>query len=74
MHKQIFVVPSASLEIYTVSSCTIRFQNAPFPKGREAISVVLCACACACACYLRVGLEHAHVLGVGMNRETHTQS
>jgi hypothetical protein len=70
MHKQIFVVPSASLEIYTVSSCAIRFQNAPLPKGREAISVALCAC----ACYLRVGLEHAHVLGVGMNRETHTQS
>ena len=72
MHKQIFVVPSASLEIYTVSSCTIRFQNAPLPKGREAISVALCACAR--ACYLRVGLEHAQVLGLGMNREIHTQS
>jgi hypothetical protein len=72
MHKQIFVVPSASLEIYTVSSCTIRFQNAPLPKGREAISVAVCACAC--VCYLRVGLEHAQVLGVGMSRETLTKS
>ena len=70
MHKQIFVVPSASLEIYTVSSCTIRFTNAPFPKGWEAISVTLCACAFS----LRVGLEHEHVVGIGTNRGTHTQS
>lgn len=72
MHKQIFVVPSASLEIYTVSSCTIRFQNAPLPKSRDAISVALYARAC--AYYLGVGLENAHVLDVGMNREIHTQS
>lgn len=71
MHKQIFVVPSASLEIYTVSSCTIRFQNAPFPKGREAISVALRACVC--ACYLLIGLENAHVFGVRRSREIDTQ-
>jgi hypothetical protein len=56
LHKQIFVVPSASLEIYTVSSCTIRFQNAQLPKCGEAISVALCACSFVLhACRSRIG-------------------
>jgi hypothetical protein len=43
-HKQSFVVPSARLDVYTVSSCTIKFQNAQLPKRGEAISRVLRVC------------------------------
>jgi hypothetical protein len=58
-NKSLFVL-SASLQIYTVSPCTIRFQNAPLPKGRAAISVT-------CA----YGRTRTRV-GVGTNRATDT--